>query len=542
MTRALLGNDVTKRQWLARIAVAVCALAIVAVFIAPADRASAAETWTSVTAPNGGSTTLPDGSTVSVSLTQAAVSGIWAGSPYFAPDLKYATVSNSTPANLTFTFSRPMSDLKVYYGWVNINDPFTLSTNVAPSGLDLTDSSLVTSALPYACSNDCVGTGTLTSSGLIASGMVSGSVYNGVLILHFATPISTFTVANPRTVAGVNGLGITVRSYAVTYDTQGGSAVADTPYLPGDTVTLASAPTRSGYRFTGWFTASSGGTEVTSPLGPLTAQDTPVFAQWVPLTTSPGTHTVSGVPGTAITPTTAFTPAEFDGTPTYSISGTLPDGLDFDSTTGVISGTPISESASQTYTITATYLDQTATASVTISVATVSTISPGTQTISGVQGTAITPTAPFTPTGFAGAPTYSITGDLPDGLSLDPNTGVISGTPQHEMASLTYTITATYLTKTATSTVTISVAAASNNGGQGLPLTGTSIGILSGILAAGIGLILFAFFSFSGKRRLHLLGVDSVLSSKLQELNAAFARMDAAQRRARLRRRRPPTS
>jgi hypothetical protein len=53
---------------------------------------------------------------------------------------------------------------------------------------------------------------------------------------------------------------------------------------------------------------------------------------------------------------------------------------------------------------------------------------------------------------------------------------------------------------------------------------------------------LFAFFSFSGKRRLHLLGIDSALSSKLEQLNGAFARMDAAARRARLRRRRPPTA
>lgn len=44
MTRVLLSNDVTRRQWLARIAAAVCAMAIVAVFFAPADRAGAAET------------------------------------------------------------------------------------------------------------------------------------------------------------------------------------------------------------------------------------------------------------------------------------------------------------------------------------------------------------------------------------------------------------------------------------------------------------------------------------------------------------------
>ena len=90
------------------------------------------------------------------------------------------------------------------------------------------------------------------------------------------------------------------------------------------------------------------------------------------------------MPGTAITPTTAFTPAEFSGTPTYSLSGDLPDGLTFDSTTGVISGTPVNESAAQAFTITGTYLTETATSTVTISVAAVAEISPATQTISGV--------------------------------------------------------------------------------------------------------------------------------------------------------------
>jgi uncharacterized repeat protein (TIGR02543 family) len=115
----------------------------------------------------------------------------------------------------------------------------------------------------------------------------------------------------------------------VIYDTQGGSTVASTPYLPGDTVNLTVAvPTRSGHRFTGWFDAASGGSPVTSPIGPLGAEDTTVFAQWVPLTISPGTQTVSGVAGTAITPTTAFTPAEFSGTPLgqHAVLG-LPDGF-----------------------------------------------------------------------------------------------------------------------------------------------------------------------------------------------------------------------
>lgn len=50
--------------------------------------------------------------------------------------------------------------------------------------------------------------------------------------------------------------------------------------------------------------------------------------------------------------------------------------------------------------------------------------------VTGLVGSAITPTAAITPTGLAGVVTYSISqGTLPAGLSLNPATGVISGTP-----------------------------------------------------------------------------------------------------------------
>ena len=54
----------------------------------------------------------------------------------------------------------------------------------------------------------------------------------------------------------------------VTYDEASGSAVANTDYLQGGTVTLPASPTRAGYSFLGWFTAATGGSALTSPHTP----------------------------------------------------------------------------------------------------------------------------------------------------------------------------------------------------------------------------------------------------------------------------------
>jgi len=87
-----------------------------------------------------------------------------------------------------------------------------------------------------------------------------------------------------------------------------------------------------------------------------------------------------------------------------------------------------------------------------------SSISPSTQTVSGVVGSAITATTAFTPSGFGGTVSYAVTPSLPASLSLDSTSGVISGTPTIVQSSSNYTVTATGSTSgSATSTVSISV-------------------------------------------------------------------------------------
>ena len=81
------------------------------------------------------------------------------------------------------------------------------------------------------------------------------------------------------------------------------------------------------------------------------------------------------------------------------------------------------------------------------------------------SGTAVytvgTPIAPNSPSNTGGAVTaYSVSPDLPAGLSMDDDTGIISGTPTAMSAQASYTVTASNLTGSATATLSITVNAA----------------------------------------------------------------------------------
>lgn len=143
-----------------------------------------------------------------------------------------------------------------------------------------------------------------------------------------------------------------------------------------------------------------------------------------------------------------LTAARYSGGPiTWSITGgKLPSGVELNPSTGVISGTP---NTGGTYTFTATGTDSknaadTDSAPVTIVVANRVTITSPAMLPSGTLGVPYSYT--MTATGGYGPYTWSAFGSLPPGLTLDPNTGIISGTP----------------TATGTFSFDVEVAAASN--------------------------------------------------------------------------------
>lgn len=146
----------------------------------------------------------------------------------------------------------------------------------------------------------------------------------------------------------------------------------------------------------------------------------------------------------------------------YTVAPALPAGLSIDGASGVITGTPASESASAIYTVTAENAAGSATARVQIEVRSVAaapaSLSYREATVTYAAGQAI---AANTPTSGGGPITaYSIAPALPAGLSLDAQTGIITGTPTATTAAATYTVTGTNVSGSITATLQITVVAA----------------------------------------------------------------------------------
>jgi len=150
-------------------------------------------------------------------------------------------------------------------------------------------------------------------------------------------------------------------------------------------------------------------------------------------------NNINTIQGTTITP---VNPTLNAGTsPTYTVSPSLPTGLSINSSTGVISGTPISAQSLTFYTITATNISGNTTALIGITINAI--IAPSGLSYSNLIAV-INVFTSLSPTLIAGTSpiTYTIP-SLPTGLSINSSTGVISGTPTILQNSSSYTVTAT---------------------------------------------------------------------------------------------------
>jgi hypothetical protein len=149
------------------------------------------------------------------------------------------------------------------------------------------------------------------------------------------------------------------------------------------------------------------------------------------------TNSVSASQNTAITSFNPFSSVTGGYTPyVYSVSsGTLPTGITINSSTGLVSGTPSATyaTASVIFKVTdaqGTIASTTKTVGFTVN-APISAVAGATTTVSGAIGTAITSFNPFNSVSNGTTPyTYYVSaGTLPQGITIDPNIGTVSGTP-----------------------------------------------------------------------------------------------------------------
>jgi uncharacterized repeat protein (TIGR02543 family) len=73
----------------------------------------------------------------------------------------------------------------------------------------------------------------------------------------------------------------------ITYNSQSGSSVSNGSTTVGGTISTLPTTTRTGYTFAGWYTATSGGTQITTSAAHGQTSDFTLYAQWTANTTAP---------------------------------------------------------------------------------------------------------------------------------------------------------------------------------------------------------------------------------------------------------------
>jgi len=317
--------------------------------------------------------------------------------------------------------------------------PVTLTFTGAgtPSGLGPVPTTAGTGATFNDLSVNEAGTGTLTATLTPGSANLSASANLQIVAITLTPPAG----AVPGATKG--------SPYALAFLASGGSTSTYTYSL---SVTSGSMP--PGLAFNQGTATLSGTPTATGTVGfTVTATDSNNFSgsQGYTLTANPPVTASQAIPSKTLTvnqSSVSFTPVTASGGTaplSYSISPNLPAGLTLNTTTGAITGTPTAASGALSYTVTVTDRNSsTASASfaLTVNAAVTATQAITTPVIltSGQSSVSLTP---VTGSGGTAPLTYTISPSLPMGLSLNPSTGVITGSPMMASAQIMYTVTVT---------------------------------------------------------------------------------------------------
>ncbi|WP_421546572.1 putative Ig domain-containing protein [Pseudomonas sp. QD4] len=345
----------------------------------------------------------------------------------------------SSPATVTVTVSAPTLAV----------GPSILNAMTANSAYSITlSASSGTAPYTFAITGGSLPTGlTLnTSTGVISGTPTANGAYNFTV-----TATDANSATGSRSYSGTVGSGPPVTSTVSATVAANSSANPITLSISGgaaSSVAVASAPSHG--------SATASGTSITyTPTAGYSGADSFTYTA----TNGSGTSSAANVLITVTAPTINVSPSTLGamtintafssslsatgGTAPYTYAltaGSLPTGLSLNTTTGIISGTPTA-AGSYNFTVTATDANG-ATGARAYSVAISAPTLVLTPASLGAGTTGSPYSATFSTSGGTAPYTYSVTGSLPAGMTLNTSSGVLSGTPTAS-GSYNLTITAT---------------------------------------------------------------------------------------------------
>jgi hypothetical protein len=331
------------------------------------------------------------------------------------------TITVTNPSNASGTVAAPFSEQFTQSGGFGATTFSTSST--LPAGLTLSSAGLL-SGTPAQSGTFPIVVRATDSNGCFGD----GPTYNLVIACN------VITVTNPAASSGTAGT-----PFSATFTQSGGNGTvtwSESGALPSGIALNASTGVLSGTTTqTGSFTIVVTATDANGCSGSSSYTLT-IACQTITVTNPANASGTAGQPFSA-----AFTASGILGSATWSESGALPSGITLNASTGVLSGTT---TQTGTFTIVVKATDSngcfgTSTYTFTIACQTITVTNPAAN--SATAGVAFT--AQFTATGILGTATWSVSsGSLPSGVTLNPSTGVLSGTPT-QSGSFTITVTAT---------------------------------------------------------------------------------------------------
>jgi hypothetical protein len=333
---------------------------------------------------------------------------------------------------------------------------WSVTSGALPGGLSLDPATGVISGIATAAGTFPFTVSVTDAASHSATESLSITVTAGTAPSITTTALAGVTAGTPYSQPLAGTSGVAPYTWSVT-----SGALPDGLSLDPDSGTISGTATTAGtYTF---------GVSLTDSAAPSAQTATASYTVTVTAAPPPPAMTLSDTVtnGTVGSPYLAdLIPANGTGPYAYAvIGGALPDGLALDPNLGTISGTP---TVTGTFSATVTATDSSVPAAVTAAdTVTITTAAPGPLTVTTAALPAASLGAPYTApldvSGGTGADTFAVTsGALPAGLTLDPASGIIYGTPAAAGPS-TFTVTVTDSAAptagTATATLTLTAGA-----------------------------------------------------------------------------------